>query len=55
MATVDWVAWLADFNRELIERLDLDEPSSFRDPRVTPELIAAGWLGSPPADDESRA
>ncbi len=55
MATVDWVAWLGDFNRELIERLDLDEYSAFRDPRVTAELIAAGWLGSPPADEEILA
>ena len=55
MATVDWVAWLADFNRELIERLDLGEPSSFRDPRVTAGLIAAGWLGSPPAGEELLA
>jgi hypothetical protein len=51
MATVDWAAWLADFNRELIERLNLDEYSAFRDPRITAELVAAGWLGSPPATE----
>lgn len=55
MATVEWAAWLADYNRELIERLHLDEYSSFRDPRVTAELVAAGWLGSPPADEETLA
>ena len=51
MAAVDWSAWLDDFNRELLERLDLDEYSAFRDQRVTPELVAAGWLGSPGADE----
>ena len=53
MAAIDWPAWLRDFNRELLDRLDLDEASAFRDPRVTRELVATGWLGSPGAD-ESR-
>jgi hypothetical protein len=53
VAAIDWPAWLRDFNRELLDRLDLDEASAFRDPRVTRELVATGWLGSPGAD-ESR-
>ena len=55
MATVDWAAWLGGFNRELLERLDLDAYSAFRHPRVTAELVAGGWLGSPPADERTLA
>jgi hypothetical protein len=55
VAAVDWTAWLRDFNRELLERLDLDEDSAFRDPRVTSELVAGGWLGSPAADESVLA
>jgi hypothetical protein len=53
VAAIDWPAWLQGFNRELLERLDLEEYSAFRDPRVTPELVATGWLGSAGAT-ESR-
>lgn len=55
MAGVDWAAWLRDFNRELLDQLDLGTPSAFRDPRVTHELVATGWLGSPSADDSRIA
>jgi len=55
MSMVDWQAWLADFNRMLLDRLDLDAHSSFRDPRVTPELVAGKWLGAPPAAESTIA
>lgn len=55
MATFDWTAWLGEFNRELLSRLDLEEYNAFRDPRVTAELVAGGWLGSPPADEATLA
>ena len=55
MAAVDWPAWLRDFNRELLDRLELDEASAFRDPRVTPELVATGWLGTPGANESRLA
>jgi hypothetical protein len=53
VAAVDWTSWLADFNRELLERLDLETYSAFRDPRVTPDLVRSGWLGSAPADEST--
>jgi hypothetical protein len=55
MAAVEWTPWLRDFSRELLERLDLGEDSAFRDPRVTSELVAGGWLGSPAADETALA
>ena len=55
MAEVDWAAWLGEFNQELLQGLDLDEYSAFRDPRVTAELVAGAWLGSRPADERTVA
>ncbi len=52
---LDLISWLGDLNRELLARVDLATPDAFRDSRVTAEVVAAGWLGSPGAsDDEIR-
>jgi hypothetical protein len=51
MSDVDWDAWLTDWNRELLARLELEEPSAFRHPANTPELLAGGWLGAPGASE----
>jgi hypothetical protein len=52
---LDLNSWLEDLNRELLDRVDLATPDAFRDSRVTAEVVAAGWLGSPGAsDDEIR-
>jgi hypothetical protein len=47
--------WLAEWNRELLERLDLRQQDAFRDPRVTAERVRDGWLGSPGASVEELA
>jgi SMI1 / KNR4 family (SUKH-1) len=51
----DWPTWLAAWNQELLERLDLGKPSAFRHPLVTPELVAGGWLGAPGATEAEIA
>lgn len=55
MIDVDWPSWLADWNGALLERLDLDQPSAFRDPRVTRGLVTGGWLGAPGASEAEIA
>lgn len=46
---VELAEWLAAWNRELIDRLDLARPDAFRDARVTAERVRDGWLGNPGA------
>jgi hypothetical protein len=41
--------WLAAWNRELLERLDLGRRDAFRDARVTAARVETAWLGSPGA------
>ena len=55
MIEFDWTTWLATWNHELLERLDLDRPSAFRDPRVTRELVDQDWLGAPSASEAEIA
>lgn len=55
MIDVDWLTWLAERNGELLERIDLDQPSAFRDPRVTRGLVTGGWLGAPGASEAEIA
>jgi hypothetical protein len=57
MPDYDWQSWLHEWNRELLERFDptifnRPVPDMFRSPDVTPEIIASGWLGYPPATEE---
>ncbi len=51
-ATVhDWEEWLQTWNRELLTRYDPARYNAFVDPRVTPEIVASGWLGAPGASE----
>src|SRR5437867_7962109 len=43
----DWEPWLQNWNRELLARFDPTERNVFVDPRVTPAVLASGWLGFP--------
>jgi hypothetical protein len=45
--TPDWESWLQNWNRELLARFDPTERNAFVDPRVTPAVLASGWLGFP--------
>jgi hypothetical protein len=47
----DWQSWLQTWNRELLARYDPAEHNAFVDQRVTPDVIASGWLGSPGASE----
>lgn len=48
----EWKAWLAAWNRALLERID-SVPSSRRiEDGVTPEVLTSGWLGYPPATED---
>ena len=55
MTSVDWASWLAQWNRELLERLDLTKYNAFIEPDITPDVIAAGWLGYPGATEAQIA
>jgi len=52
MSTADWESWLAQWNRELLEHLDLTHYNAFIEPDITPEIVATGWLGYPGATDD---
>jgi hypothetical protein len=52
MSTVDWQSWLTQWNRELLERLDLTHYNAFIGPDITPEIVATGGLGYPGATEE---
>jgi hypothetical protein len=55
-ATVhDWEEWLRTWNRELLTSYDPTKYNAFVDPRVTPQIVASGWLGSPGASDAQIA
>ena len=51
MPTYDWVHWLKDWNRALLDHLDTEEFFKYTQPEeeMTPEIAASGWLGYPPA------
>lgn len=51
----DWATWLQRWNRELLARFDSTEYNAFVDSRVTPEVLASGWLGFPGAREEQLA
>ncbi len=51
----DWEEWLQTWNREILSHYDATEYNAFVDPRVTPEIIASGWLGSPGASEAQIA
>jgi hypothetical protein len=51
----DWESWLDTWNRELLARYDPAEYNAFVDSRVTPEVVASGWLGSPGAGETQIA
>jgi hypothetical protein len=46
-----WESWLARWNRELLDRIDLPHQSHLIQFGITPELIASGWLGYPGATE----
>jgi len=52
MTNVDWRSWLAQWNRELLEHLDLSQYNAFIEPDITPEVVVTGWLGYPGATEE---
>lgn len=47
----DWEEWLRTWNRGILARYDPTKYNAFVDPRVTPEVVASGWLGSPGASE----
>jgi len=47
----DWESWLRTWNREILARYDPTKYNAFVDPRVAPDVIASGWLGSPGASE----
>lgn len=51
----DWEEWLRTWNREILARYDPTKYNAFVDPRVTPEVVASGWLGSPGASEAQIA
>jgi hypothetical protein len=55
MTTVDWESWLAQWNRELLERLDLTQYNAFIEPDITSDVLAAGFLGYPGATEDQIA
>jgi hypothetical protein len=52
---LDWDAWLDEWQRELMARYDPSQPDAFRDPLVTPEVLASGQLRFPGASEEEVA
>ena len=55
MADLDWHTWLREWNRELLDRFDVEHPNAFVDPAVTREVVASGWLGAPGATADQLA
>lgn len=51
----DWEEWLQTWNREILARYDPTKYNAFVDPRVTPDVVASGWLGSPGASEAQIA
>jgi hypothetical protein len=52
MNKILWTAWLKEWNDELLQALDLSKYNAFIEPDITPESIASGWLGAPPATEQ---
>ena len=52
---VEWERWLWEWNGQLLARVDARERDAFRDPAVTLEVIASGWLGFPGASEAQIA
>lgn len=55
VTTSAWESWLAKWNRELLDRIDLPHQSHLIQRGITPELIESGWLGYPGATEDQIA
>jgi hypothetical protein len=48
----DWESWLAQWNQELLDRIDPTELDMLSEEGITDEVVSSGWLGYPGATED---